>query len=122
VLEPLAGYLCLAESLWAQPALAGAWNFGPHAHERAMVQQVIELARGAWGGGAVSYAQHPAGPHEAGWLALETSKTQARLDLQPRWGLAQAVQRTMRWYRALRDGADARTLCATDIEAWEAGA
>lgn len=121
VLEPLAGYLCLAESLWEQPALAGAWNFGPHAHERATVQQVIELARSAWGGGAVSYAQQADGPHEAGWLALETSKAQARLDLQPRWALVQAVQRTMRWYRALRDGADARTLCLTDIDAWEAG-
>jgi len=122
VLEPLAGYLCLAESLWAQPALAGAWNFGPHAHERATVQQVIELARSAWGAGSVSYAPHTEGPHEAGWLALETSKAQTLLELQPRWALTQAVQRTMRWYRALRDGADARTLCTTDIEAWEADA
>ncbi len=122
VLEPLAGYLCLAESLWAQPALAGAWNFGPYPHERATVRQVIELARGAWGGGAVSYAPNADGLHEAGWLALETSKAQAGLDLQPRWALAQAVQRTMRWYRALRDGADARTLCTTDIEAWEESA
>ena len=122
VLEPLAGYLCLAESLWAQPALAGAWNFGPYPHERATVRQVIELARGAWGGGAVSYAPNADGLHEAGWLALETSKAQAGLDLQPRWALAQAVQRTMRWYRALRDGADARTLCTIDIEAWEESA
>lgn len=122
VLEPLAGYLGLAQALWQDPSLAGAWNFGPHAHERATVQQVVELARGAWGGGAVNYGNEMGGPHEAGWLALETSKAQACLGLQPRWTLEQAVQRSMRWYRAQRDGADARLLCQTDIEAYEVAA
>jgi CDP-glucose 4,6-dehydratase len=120
VLEPLAGYLCLAQALWQDAALAGAWNFGPHAHERATVQQVVELARGAWGGGDVRYAPQEAGPHEAGWLALETSKVQARLGLQPRWDLQQAVRRTLHWYRAQHQGGDARALCVADIEAWEA--
>jgi len=120
VLEPLAGYLCLAQALWQDAALAGAWNFGPHAHERATVQQVVELARGAWGGGAVHYENEPTGPHEAGWLALDTSKAQAQLALQPRWSLEQTVQRSMRWYRAHKDGTAARALCLTDIEAWEA--
>ncbi len=120
VLEPLAGYLCLAESLWTQPAWAGAWNFGPHAHERATVQQVVELARNAWGGGAVHYETQASGPHEAGWLALDTAKAQAQLGLQPRWALAQAVQRTLRWYRAQHEGGDARALCLADLEAYEA--
>jgi CDP-glucose 4,6-dehydratase len=122
VLEPLAGYLRLAEALWQDAALAGAWNFGPHAHERATVQQVVELARSAWGGGAVHYEQEAAGPHEAGWLALETAKAQSQLGLQPQWALAQAVQRTMRWYRAQHEGADARTLCLADLDAYEAAA
>ncbi len=122
VLEPLAGYLRLAEALWQDAALAGAWNFGPHAHERATVQQVVELARGAWGGGSVHYEHAPGGPHEAGWLALETAKAQAQLGLQPRWALAQAVQRTLRWYRAQHEGADARALCLADLDAYEAAA
>jgi len=122
VLEPLAGYLCLAQALWQDPALAGAWNFGPHAYERATVQQVVELARASWGGGAVHYENEPTGPHEAGWLALDTSRAQAQLALQPRWSLAPAVQRSMRWYRAHKDGAAARALCLADIEAWEAAA
>ncbi|GAB3487946.1 CDP-glucose 4,6-dehydratase [Curvibacter fontanus] len=122
VLEPLAGYLCLAQALWQDPSLAGAWNFGPHAHERATVRQVIELARAAWGGGDVAYEQTEQGPHEAGWLALETAKAQAQLHLQPRWSLEQAVQRSMRWYRARKDGSAARALCLSDIEAWEAAA
>jgi len=120
VLEPLAGYLCLAQALWDNPTLAGPWNFGPYAHERTTVRQVVELASLVWGGGAVDYAQQRAGPHEAGWLALDTSKTQALLGQQPRWGLAESVQRSLRWYRAQHDGADARTLCLRDIDAWEA--
>ncbi len=120
VLEPLAGYLCLAQALWQDVALAGAWNFGPHAHERATVRQVVDLARGAWGGGAVDYAQQAEGPHEAGWLALDTSKAQAQLALQPRWTLEHSVLRTLRWYRAQHEGAKARELCGGDFEAWEA--
>jgi CDP-glucose 4,6-dehydratase len=120
VLEPLAGYLCLAQALWQDSALAGAWNFGPHAHERATVRQVVDLARGAWGSGAVEYAQQTAGPHEAGWLALDTSKAQAQLALQPRWNLEQSVTRTLRWYRAQHEGAHARELCLRDLQAWEA--
>lgn len=120
VIEPLAGYLCLAQALWQDATQAGAWNFGPQAHERATVRQVVELARGAWGGGAVDYAQDMQGPHEAGSLALDTSKAQAQLALQPRWDLEQSVLRTLRWYRAQHEGAQARELCLRDLEAWEA--
>lgn len=121
VLEPVAGYLRLAEALWQDPALAGAWNFGPHSHERATVQTVVELARQAYGTGAVRYETDASGPHEAGVLALETAKAQTQLNLLPRWPLAQAVQRSMHWYRAQGDGASARDLCAADIDAYEAG-
>lgn len=120
VIEPLAGYLCLAQALWQDATLAGAWNFGPLAHERATVRQVVDLARAAWGGGAVDYASQTQGPHEAGSLALDTSKAQARLALKPRWDLEQSVLRTLRWYRAQHEGADARELCLRDLEAWEA--
>lgn len=120
VLEPLAGYLGLAQALWQDATLAGAWNFGPLPHERATVREVVDLARAAWGAGAVDYAQQTEGPHEAGWLALDTSKAQAQLQLQPRWNLEQSVTRTLRWYRAQHEGADARELCLRDLEAWEA--
>jgi len=120
VLEPLAGYLVLAEALWRDPTLAGPWNFGPHAHERASVQHVVQLARAAWGGGEVHYAAQAQGPHEAGELALDTSKTQSWLSLRPRWDLASSVQRTVAWYRAWHGGKDARALCLADLDAWEA--
>jgi CDP-glucose 4,6-dehydratase len=120
VLEPLAGYLVLAQRLWQQPELAGAFNFGPAAHEAATVHRVVELARGVYGEGEVRYGEVNEGPREAGWLMLETSKARAVLNVTPRWALPEAVSRTMTWYRALHEGANARDLCEADIAAYEA--
>jgi CDP-glucose 4,6-dehydratase len=120
VIEPLAAYMLLAQKLWSDVSCAPAWNFGPPAHERASVERVVELMRAAWGGGEVSYAQQADGPHEAGWLSLDTSQAQARLGVQSRWSLEQSVQRTAHWYRSLQDGGDARRLCLADLDAWEA--
>lgn len=118
VLEPLAAYLRLAQVLWQDPARAGAYNFGPLPHEAATVKDVIEMARSAYPSGAVSYQNESNGPHEAGWLALETAKARTVLDVAPRWPLAQAVARTMDWYRALHAGGDARALCEADLAAY----
>ena len=115
VLEPLAAYLRLAECLWHQPALAGAYNFGPHTHEAATVRQVIELAQCAYGRGTVRWGDGTEGPHEAGWLALEIAKARTQLGVSPRWTLAQSVERTLRWYRRQADGEPARDLCEADI-------
>jgi CDP-glucose 4,6-dehydratase len=119
VLEPLAGYITLAEKLWHDPGLADAYNFGPHAGTAATTREVIELARRSYGGGDVEYAGEAEGPHEAGLLALETTKARAQLGVAPRWSLEEAVQRTMTWYRAVADGSDARDLCIDEIEEYE---
>jgi|SRR5680860_546411 len=120
VLEPLAGYLILAQTLWEQPALANAYNFGPETSEAATVHELVELARSAYGTGEVHYGDGNEGPHEAGWLALEIAKARVTLGVSPRWTLAEAVNHTMAWYRAQHEGADARTLCQTEIDAYEA--
>lgn len=120
VLEPLAGYLTLAQKLWQQSELAGAFNFGPYTHEAATVREVIEQARTAFGCGEVIYGDSNTGPHEAGWLALETAKMRETLDISPRWSLEETVSRTMDWYRAQQQGADARSLCVAEIAAYEA--
>jgi CDP-glucose 4,6-dehydratase len=119
VLDPLAGYLALAEHLWLQPALAGAWNFGPLTHEAATVRTVVELARSAWGSGEVTYGDGREGPHEAGWLALEIAKARTHLGTSPKWSLDEAVTRTVHWYRQQQEGADARSLCYAEIEEHE---
>ena len=120
VLEPLAAYLRLAEQLWQAPKLAGAYNFGPETQEAATVKQVVSLASQAYGIGAVQFGDGSDGPHEAGWLALEIAKARTFLGVTPRWSLDQAVTKTMNWYRAQYDGADACELCLADIAAFEA--
>jgi len=120
VLEPLAGYLTLAQKLWQHPELAGAFNFGPHTHEAATVREVIEQARTNYGRGEVIYSNSSTSPHEAGWLALETAKTRETLGIAPQWPLAETVKRTMGWYKAQNQGADARSLCEVEIAQYEA--
>ncbi|MGV2894294.1 CDP-glucose 4,6-dehydratase [Achromobacter sp. AGC78] len=120
VLEPLAGYLTLAQALWADSALADAYNFGPDAAEAAAVRTVVDLAQDAYGRGRTRYAEHIDGPHEAGLLTLDTAKARAALQITPRWPLAQAVTRSMDWYRRFDAGEDARALCNADIDLYEA--
>lgn len=119
VLDPLAGYLRLAERLWHEPSLAGAWNFGPLTHEAASVRDVVALASRSFGRGEWEAADTRGDPHEAGWLALEVAQARTQLGVSARWPLACAVQRTMAWYRAWSEGSDARALCHADIDAWE---
>ncbi len=118
VLEPLAGYLVLAERLWENPALADAYNFGPPAADVASVREVIALARQAYGRGDATFATELAGPHEAELLQLDISKARAALGFSPCWGLQESVRRTMDWYRAQAAGADALTLCRSDVAAY----
>jgi CDP-glucose 4,6-dehydratase len=105
-----------------QPDLVGAYNFGPRTDEAATVRAVIELARTAFGRGEVRFAAATTGPHETAELLLDTRKVQTRLDVVPRWDLAEAVRRTMEWYRAVLAGGDARALCEAEIASYEAGA
>lgn len=120
VLEPLFGYLILAQRLWHDSTLAGAYNFGPRTHEAASVRYVIEQARVAFGVGSVSYGDGRDGPHEARWLALEVAKARQVLGIRSSMTLAMVIQRTMAWYKSLQQGRDARTLCDDDIIAFQA--
>lgn len=115
VLEPLNAYLVLAERLWIDPALASAYNFGPEKGSVATVKEVVSWAQLAWGGGCVLWGDGHKGPHEAKWLALETVKAKTVLGIIPRWETSEAVRRTVEWYRALAEGAQAVDLCRRDI-------
>jgi CDP-glucose 4,6-dehydratase len=120
VLEPLAAYLLLAERLFERPDLAGSYNFGPETRTAATVREVIELARTSYGQGQVIWGDGSEGPHEAGWLALEIAKARNTLGVVPKWSLAQAIERTMSWYRRQSQGEDARQLCLAEIVDFEA--
>jgi len=119
VLEASNGYLLLAQRLWKEPALAGAYNLGPETTEAMPVRRIIELAITAFGEGRADYATVETGPHEANRLVLDAAKARLMLGISPRWSIARAVQHTMAWYRDLHRGASARDLCMADIVAYE---
>jgi CDP-glucose 4,6-dehydratase len=120
VLEPLAGYLILAEMTWETPTLAAAFNIGPDPHDVATVEAVVTLAQNSFGKGAFVISDGESKKHEAVHLALNNSKARRELNVSPRWKLATAVQRTMAWYRKFNEGASAANLCNDDIDAFEA--
>ncbi|MEM5497142.1 CDP-glucose 4,6-dehydratase [Paraglaciecola mesophila] len=119
VLEPLFGYMQLAKTLYAQPELAGAFNFGPKVHEAATVREIIDIARKVYSAGEVTYQHSEDSLHEAGLLMLDTSKSVNLLKTQPVWSLNQTIKRTFDWYLAVNQGQAAMDLCASDIEAYE---
>jgi len=122
VLEPVSGYLVLAQRLWEQPSLAGAYNFGPELGEAVKVRDLVELACAAYGTGAADYGDGSEGPHESGWLVLDAGKTESVLGFAQRWTLIEGVKRTMAWYRAHQRGTDARALCLADLSDFESRA
>ncbi len=119
VVEPICAYLRLAQGLWEDPSLAGAYNFGPAPSATATVQQVAELAGNAYGLGKIVYESEEQGPHEAGLLCLETAKARQELNIHPHWSLQEAVTRTVHWYKRDELGEEAEILCLQDISDFE---
>jgi CDP-glucose 4,6-dehydratase len=116
VLNPLSGYLRLAERAWADRALARGFNFGPADDDVRPVGWIVErLAPRA----EVDPGPHP---HEAHWLKLDSSLARDALGWAPGWDLARGLEATAGWYRAQRDGADARATTRAQIAAFGAGA
>jgi CDP-glucose 4,6-dehydratase len=107
VLDPLAGYLLLAEGLTRAPAASqGAWNFGPPADAVQPVARLADLLTRCWGHG--SRWEHEAldQPHEAGLLTLDATKAGRQLGWRPRLAFEQTAQWTIDWYRACADHQD----------------
>lgn len=120
VLEPLSGYLRLAERL-CQPdgeRYAEAWNFGPADESVTTVATLAGHLVASWGRGSVVVAPQTAQPHEAGLLKLDCAKAAARLAWRGRWTVAETARRTAHWYRDQAAGADARSLVQTDLDAF----
>ena len=119
VLEPVHGYLLLAERLAeGDAAFAQAWNFGPLPQESRTVGEVAALAANQWGPGARIQIEADQGPHEAGLLMLDSSEARARIGWQSRWDLETALRATLDWYRAYYDGRDVVVLTRRQIEAY----
>lgn len=119
VLEPLSGYLLLAEKLYEEgTAYAEGWNFGPNDEDAKPVQWVVESLTKAWGRNASWMPDNGEHPHEAHYLKLDCSKAKTRLHWQPRWRLEEALSAIIDWHRAYRDGKDMRELTLRQIDAY----
>ncbi|HEY1090195.1 MAG TPA: CDP-glucose 4,6-dehydratase [Burkholderiaceae bacterium] len=117
VLEPLSGYLQLAEKLYEQgQGFAEAWNFGPEADDARPVQWIVEQLVAQWGGQAAWRLDDAEHPHEAHMLQLDISKVRARLGWQPRWPLAEALRRIVEWHQAWLGQADMQARCLQQIK------
>lgn len=109
VLEPLSGYLILAQKLHEEgPTYAEGWNFGPNDEDAKPVQWIVEKLTQSWGNGASWTMDKGTHPHEAHYLKLDCSKAKSRLDWYPRWNLDEALDKIVSWNRAYLRGEDMR--------------
>jgi CDP-glucose 4,6-dehydratase len=121
VLEPLNGYLILAEHLAKDaPRFAGGWNFGPAEADARPVSWIADTLVRSWGNGASWNRDAGEHPREANFLKLDASMARSQLDWQPRLPLQQALEWIVEWYRGFQAGADARLLTRTQIDRYEA--
>jgi CDP-glucose 4,6-dehydratase len=121
VLEPLSGYLLLAERMHEAPErYASSWNFGPEDLSFLSVGSLVDLVVNAWGKGAWEDRSTPGAVHEAHLLKLDITKAKTLLGWSPEWKIERAVSETVRWYREY--GADrVWNLCLKQIDDYMTG-
>lgn len=127
VLEPLRGYLSLAACQAIDPlAFAGPWNFGPPPSGNRTVEALVECAIRSWGMGTWTVEASAGSPpstverlHEAKFLKLDCTKAHTLLGWSPGLSFQEAVEKTVRWYRDVGDGAPGEAVTARQIAAYE---
>ena len=116
VLEPLGGYLLLAEKMWEHPSdYCEGWNFGPDASSIRTVREVAGKVVEHYGSGSIELAADSAAPHEAQLLTLSIDKARERLGWKPRMDLERSIGMTVDWYRRYRN-TDVYSMCAEQID------
>ena len=116
VLEPLSGYLKLAQALYESPLeFSGSWNFGPNEHDAKPVSWIINEMVGAWPGASWQLDQSVTNPHEANYLKLDVSKAKHNLSWQPIWSLNRTLSHILAWHQAWLSGADMRKQSLNEI-------
>lgn len=116
VLEPLSGYLLLAEKMFDKPTTyAGAWNFGPEDSSFLNVGSLVDTVVKSWGSGSWEDRSVPGAVHEAHLLKLDITKAKALLGWAPVWQIERAVEETTRWYMEYKNN-QVYELCLRQIE------
>lgn len=117
VLEPLMGYLLLAEKMWENgPEFSEGWNFGPNDDDAKPVEWIVNKMTGQWGDGATWKLDEREHPHEANYLKLDISKAKLRLGWRPRLRLEDTLQRVVAWHKAHQSKAEMRQFTINQIE------
>lgn len=117
VLEPLSGYLMLAEQLFSQgAAFSEGWNFGPREEDARPVEWLLHELAAAFPG--MCWRTEASTQHEAHYLSLDSSKAHHRLGWRPRWRLSTALAQTAAWHKAWRSGSDMAAFTQAQIESY----
>lgn len=117
VLEPLSGYMLLAQKLYEEgTSYAEGWNFGPNDEDAKPVQWIVEKLTQSWGEGASWLLDSGDHPHEAHYLKLDCSKAKARLDWHPRWNLDETLCKIVDWQKSYQQSADMRAVTLEQID------
>lgn len=120
VLEPLSGYMTLAERLWHEPqSFSDAWNFGPNDDDAKPVGWIVEAMARKWGGEAKWRFDEGPHPHEAHYLKLDISKARQVMGWSPRWSLDQALDKVIEWHQAWLQKQDIREVCLNQIDQYQ---
>jgi CDP-glucose 4,6-dehydratase len=120
ILEPLSGYLVLAQALYQEGAkFSGAWNFGPRDEDTRPVQEVINLLIKSWGLAASWQQDHTEQPHEAHSLKLDCSKAAKHLAWYPKWDLEHSIQSIADWHRSYQQAENMQELSLKQIHQYE---
>jgi CDP-glucose 4,6-dehydratase len=120
VVNPLSGYLVLAQAVWEDPEHAAGWNFGPADEEARPVGWLIERLAELWPDRIEWSLDAGPHPHEAHYLKLDSSRARSRLGWQPLAPLDLALAETAAWYRELEAGADVRQTTLSQLELFSA--
>jgi CDP-glucose 4,6-dehydratase len=120
VLEPLCGYLLLAEKLHQQPeGFSEGWNFGPDQSECWSVLDILEVLREFWGPSVSWRIEGSPQPHEAKYLKLDSTKAIRRLGWRPGWNLRTALELTVNWYKDYQSHRDLKALVQAQIASYQ---
>jgi CDP-glucose 4,6-dehydratase len=116
VLEPLSGYLILAQVLYEKgSAFASGWNFGPRDEDNRPVQEVVDLLISNWGVTARWESDGVDQPHEANLLKLDCTKAHIKLGWTPKWDLETTLQKIVQWQEAYKAKENMQQICLTQI-------
>ena len=116
VLEPLSGYIILAEKLYHHGQdYSEGWNFGPLAKNEISVGEIVQMLANSWGGGANWNVDQSTQPHEANFLKLDCSKAISKLGWYPKWDIQDVIFKIVSWHKAWLNQQNMLDYCLSEI-------